>query len=181
MQNIIVVDIETTGTKLNKHGVLSIGATDYASNTGFYQECRVGFFTKIDDEALKVNGFTKKECRDKFRPTQHVAYTKFYNFCTSLYPNSTIVLAGQQVGSFDIPFLQKLHLEIGADIGPWIFGYRSIDLHSVAFAVYGQSLGLDAILQRLDIERPPGHHNALIDSELEKMALKRITSKIIAI
>ena len=63
----IVVDVETTGLYPNKNSIVSIGAVDFLNpvNT-FYQECRIWRGAKISDQALEVNGFTKKQITSNF-------------------------------------------------------------------------------------------------------------------
>jgi len=164
---IIVVDVETSGQDTKKHAILSIGASVLGGTSSFYQECRLGFFDKIDPGALKVNGFTKENCTDPSKETALEIYNKFISWVKSQTSEKELILAGQQVGSFDVLFLKKACGKCS-----WPFSYRTIDIHSVAFTVFGKSLSLDSILEKLKLCRPVGGHNALSDAILEKQALE---------
>ena len=58
----IVADLETTGLDSRKHSILSIGAMDFENQENtFYGECRIRENSEIDEEALRVNGFTREK------------------------------------------------------------------------------------------------------------------------
>ncbi len=190
----IVLDIETSGLDPIRNGLLSIGAVDYQTGDEFYVECHAWRDTtstyEIDDYALKVNGFTSLQALDRDKPSQTEAYARFYDWAKGRVP----LIGGQQVGSFDIPFLKAIHKRAQSlfaarcphegtpavdwlddeprEVSPWLWGHRSIDLHSVAFARYGESLSLDGILRACGLDPEPKPHNALTGARLERDALK---------
>ncbi len=184
-KHMIILDIETTGLSAIKHSMVSLGAVDYASGDEFYGECRAGEGTLIDDFALGVNGFTRAECLDPTKQTPADLYLRFLQWCLAYDP----LLAGQQVGSFDILFLKHIH-ESGAvkfsvqmpdgtsspAKAPWQFGHRSVDLHSLYYGKSGKSLSLDGILQALGLSPEPKPHNALNGARLERDAFKLLLS-----
>ncbi len=179
----IILDIETGGLDPNKHALLSIGAVDYETGEEFYGECRAykdypGFADDlIDDFALGVNGFTREQCHDVTKQWPHSLYMQFL-YWAAIQKKRDLFLAGQQVGAFDIPFLKKVASDARHGIVPvWPFGYRSVDLHSVAFAKLGKSLSLDGILQAVGLEPEPKPHNALTGARLEREAFKRLLAK----
>ncbi len=172
----IILDIETTGLSSIKHSMVSLGAVDYASGDEFYGECQAGEGTLIDDFALGVNGFTREQCLDDTKQTPASLTLAFMNWGRA----RGNLLAGQQVGSFDILFLKHIQstmLFLGTDYDlSWPFGHRSVDLHSVAYAKLGKSLSLDGILQAVGLAPEPKPHNALNGARLERDAFKLLLS-----
>ncbi len=161
----IVLDIETGGLTAGVNPILSIGAVDYASGDEFYVECGAHPSEIVDDAALKVNGFTSEQAFDPSKVSQADAYRAFAAWAAL----RARLIAGQQVGSFDIPFLK--HAANVSD-QEWLWGHRSIDLHSIAFARYGESLSLDGILKACGLAPEPKPHNALTGARLERDAFK---------
>lgn len=202
----IILDIETSGLDPYRNALLSIGAVDYETGEEFYGECHVGNRNEIDDAALAINGFTRSQVYfdatkpdDEFPLFRDELYAQFWSWCQG----RDCLIAGQQVGAFDLRFLKVIHdgierhLNPVADpiivwdfpppppeayihhegikhVGKWPFGYRSLDLHSVAFAKLGKSLSLDRILQTVGLELEPKPHNALTGARLERDAFKRL-------
>lgn len=169
----IILDIETTGLSPTKHCMVSLGAVDYDTGDEFYGECCVYEGRKIDAFALGVNGFTREQCiGGPLSPRPHALYMDFLRWAV-IDTKREPLLAGQQVGAFDIPFLKAIAEDRDQGIVPtWPFGYRSVDLHSVAFAKLGKSLSLDGILQAVGLQPEPKPHNALTGAKLERDAFK---------
>jgi DNA polymerase III epsilon subunit-like protein len=165
----IILDIETTGLDPVKHSMVSLGAVDYDTGEEFYTENYLPFGKEVDDFALKVNGFTREQLNDTTKLRIYEAYAKFLEWATK----RDCLIGGQQVGSFDLPFLKHLH-SLGDWGVKWPFGHRSVDLHSVAFAKLGKSLSLDGILIELGLEPEPKPHNALVGARLERDAFKKL-------
>jgi DNA polymerase III epsilon subunit-like protein len=167
----IIVDVETTGLDPLKHSIISIGAVDFEKGDEFYVECCAIPGREIDDAALAINGFTREMCLDTSKKSAVEAYKEFFWWTTD---NRSVMLAGQQVGSFDAKFLQHMHQLAG--LGNWPFGHRTLDLHSVAYAKYRKSLNLDGILAEVGLEPEPKPHNALTGAKLEYLAFKILLS-----
>lgn len=161
----IILDIETTGLKPSIHSMVSLGAVDYNTGEEFYGECRIPDDAVIDPYSLGINGFTEAQCRDKTKPSPRELYLSFLEWSKGRTP----LLAGQQVGSLDIPFIKAI-AESNNLI--WRFGYRSVDLHSLAYLRFRQSLSLDGILTTLGLEPEPKPHNALTGARVEYKAFK---------
>lgn len=169
----IVLDIETSGLDPIGNSLLSIGAIDYNSGLEFYGECYAEDWKDINPKALEVNGFTEEQARDKSKMMDERLYFLFEKWVkdNKLEP----LLAGQQIGSFDILFLHEV--AGGKSVFEQTFSKRSVDLHSVAFAAFGESLSLDGILKKLGLQPEPKPHNALTGARLELIALKILLNK----
>lgn len=166
----IILDIETSGLNPVTHGVLSLGAVDFDSGQEFYGECFLRDGKIADPKALEVNGFTEEQIRDENKMSDLELYLAFIMWVK--VNNYVPLLAGQQVGSFDIKFLQEIH-ETYCKSDKWIFGHRSVDLHSVAYGRYSKSLSLDEILIHCKLTPEPKPHNALTGARLERDCFKK--------
>lgn len=162
----IVLDIETTGTDPKKHCMLSLGAVDYDSGEEFYRECRIYPGSFVSDVALSINGFSESDIRDERLPLPHEVYEEFLTWSEE---SQDKMLAGHNIGHFDVLFLEELHLRIN-DKFP--FSYRTLDLHSVAFAKLGRSLSHAGICDALGLPQEPNPHNALAGARSERDAFK---------
>jgi DNA polymerase III epsilon subunit-like protein len=164
----IIVDIETSGLDPRKHSMLSLGAIDYNTGDEFYGECRMEEGRMIDDVSLSINGFTREQCVDPNKPYPHGLYIRFLEWAAQREK----LLAGQQVGSLDVPFLKEIHDGVRGLVGPWPFGYRTVDLHSVMYGRFHKSLSLDGILDTFKLPQEPKPHNALNGARCEYQAFK---------
>ena len=124
----IVIDIETSGVDPTQHGILSIGSVDFETGDEFYGECRLDFGLGWTNEALVINGFTVEQILDSSK--QHSS-NLLVDFMEWAKPRSSM-LAGQNVGSFDLQFLLACHKNHDV-VNKWNFRYHTIDLHSVAY------------------------------------------------
>jgi DNA polymerase III epsilon subunit-like protein len=156
--NLIVIDLETSGDNPVEHQILSIGAVDFTTRETFYGECKLNAWDKYMPEALAINGFTVEQIYDPTKPTPLKLYSDFLNWAV---PRNGL-LAGQNVGSFDVQFLMKNNRDYGQ---PWPFRYNYVDLHSVFYAKYGQSLSLKKICQFFGVKPKPTIHNALTGAQ----------------
>ncbi len=161
----IILDIETTGTNPVRNCLLSIGAVDYDTGSEFYGECSITPGKLIHPKAMEINGFREEDVAPGVKLTPGMLYQKFI-FWAAQVPDKLI--AGQNVGHLDIPFLEEIHAEC---FGPYVsfpFGYRSLDLHSVSFAVFGVSLNHREICERLCLPGEPKPHHALSGARSER-------------
>lgn len=164
----IIVDTELSGLDPKKHSLLSIGAVDFDTGDEFYGECRIEEGRVIDEESLAINGFTREQCIDPNKPYPHGLYISFLEWAKG----REMLLAGQQVGSCDVLFLKEIHNGVKGLVGPWPFGYRTVDLHSVAYARWRKSLSLDGILETICLNKESKPHNALNGARCEYKAFK---------
>lgn len=167
----IIVDVETSGLSAARHSLLSIGAVDFETSKEFYTECRLEEGKEVQAEALAVNGFNPLDIVNPSKPTVEEAYKAFYQWVVD---NQFVpLLAGQQVGSFDVTFLRAAH-DRYTPAAHWIFGHRTVDLHSVAFGRFKESLSLDGILVKLGLAPEPKPHKAINGARLERDAFKKL-------
>lgn len=157
MENLIIVDIETSGLDRTNCGILSIGAIDFNSDRNFYLECRVDDNHSIENKALELNGFTKEQIFDPTKPTMQEGYQIFEEWAFSLYKNP--ILGGENIGQFDALFLcrasgNKFTLN-------WPFKHRFVDLHSIFYFATGQSISLQNMAKYFGLDPEPEIHNAL--------------------
>lgn len=165
----IVLDVEASGTDPLKNSILSIGAVDFEHpDNQFYDECHVWEGAHINDEALEVNGFTRKEAEDPSKKSEEEVVRAFIGWAMEI---RDWTLAGQNP-SFDRDFIRAACLRSHMDFP---FAHRTLDTHSIAYAhmvtrgitppfnekKHHDTLNLDAILAYTGIPAEPKPHNAL--------------------
>lgn len=188
----IVVDIETSGTKFVECGIWQIGAVEFEnpSNT-FLEEARIDESDEIEEVALKVTGKTEAELRDRKKQSQKELLQNFFDWVSKI--ENKILVAHST--TFDYSFLyigsKKYNLEFP-------FSHRTLDLHPMAFLKYyqikkelpieeGKSIMnlpkviefcgmLDERIQMKEKEvvKEGKPHNGLDDAKLEAECLSRI-------
>lgn len=164
----IILDIETTGTVVGTHQIVSLGAVCYKTKETFYGECSIAPDDKISSKALEINGFTEKQVRDQSKQTPLSLYQSFAKWAEG----RSNLLAGQNVGHFDILFLEKIHRDNLETKFP--FKYNTVDLHSVVFGLIRKSLSLEEICTEFNIEPETKPHNALNGALKEYECFKRL-------
>ena len=170
----IIVDVETGGLDATKNPLLSIGAMDYKTGASFYGECRTTQGMTVEAAALYVNGFLAEHITDNNKPSAAQLYKQFVEWANSNFGQVKHLIGGQQVGAFDVTFL---HAAAGGKAEfEKSFSYRTVDLHSVAYAKFGESLSLDGILTKLGLAPEPKPHNALTGAKLERKAFIKLLS-----
>lgn len=155
----IVVDVETSGLDPRKHGILSIGAV-YGRSL-FYHEAALLETQEVDHTALSVNGVAAPYDGPPIRK----AMKSFYTWVGEV-PKEDRVMAGHNP-FFDAAFLKAADSQ-------WPFHFRMIDLHSLAYMKFKESLSLNQILERLGLPPEPNPHHALVGAMLEKCAFTRL-------
>lgn len=168
----IVIDIETTGINPRSHCMLSLGAVDYKTGNEFYDECCIYPDTVVDPFAMKINGMDIRNHLPGMKMEAHALYYKFTQWASTCEDNN--ILAGHNIGHFDILFLEHY-----AQAFTWLFpfSYRTVDLHSLAFLVFGKSMKHSDICRELGL--PPEHkpHHALTGARSEATAIRHIISR----
>ncbi len=178
----LIIDIETSGTDVRTHGLVSIGAIEFENPTNtFYGECYLPKNKKIDKEALPVIGFDESVLRDDTRQTPYVLLKSFIEWMSDIDDRTP---AGLHVAAFDLLFLERLADEYDLN---WPLGNRSVDLHSLMYAqlkkhdpknyelqnqrskIYG------AMIQKYcGLPEVPKPHNALTDAMWEAECFSRL-------
>jgi len=171
----IILDIETSGTDPRRHCMLSLGAVDYDTGEEFYGECSVYVDSEIDPVAMEINGFKQEDMQPGKKQTAHGLFHKFH-FWAQQFPNK--LLAGHNIGHLDILFLEHLDSLYTQYHLPWSFGYRTLDLHSVAYTVLGKSLSHENICKELGLPVEPKPHNALNGARSECAAFRELFKRM---
>lgn len=177
----IVVDIETTGTEPSLHSIVSIGALELEKpENQFYGECKVWEGAAVQTEALAINGFSEDEIRDPSKQSLEVLMRGLIEWAENADERT---FGGQNIGAFDLPFLRDSSQRYGLN---WIFPYRSIDVHSLAFMhlvkaeknppVDKRRTAIDsAFIQKyVGIPEEPKPHNALNGAKVSAEAISRL-------
>ena len=176
----IIVDVEASGTDQNQNSLLSIGAFDFDNpKNQFYRECKIWPGAHINDDALKVNGFTKEQAEDSKKQTDVELVKKFIEWALKCKEHT---FAGQNP-SFDRDFIHSSALRGHLD---WPFAYRTIDQHSLCFmhmikrgitppVVNDRTdLNSDKIMEYVGIPVEPHPHNGLNGAKVAGEAISRL-------
>lgn len=176
----IIVDVETTGTNPEIHSLVSIGAIDLSKpDIQFSDECRVWDGAHIDDEALKVNGFSREQVSDPQKKTEKEMVELFLAW---LEERGDMIILGQNV-FFDVEFIKE-----GANRGGLAntLSRRIVDMHSICFAHMIRrgivpptlnrktALDSDRIMEYVGIPKEPKPHRALNGALWEAEAFSRL-------
>lgn len=165
----IVLDIETSGVSAIKNSMLSLGAVKYDTGEEFYAECRITAGRVVEPIALEINGFTLEEIQADGKASDVDIYERFKHWAAG-----DKLLAGHNVGHFDIIFLEEIHERLyGANV-KFPFSYRTVDLHSIAYARFGESLTHEQICLKLGLMPEPKPHNALQGARSERAAFQML-------
>lgn len=166
----IILDIEASGTDYHKHSIVSLGALDFAHpENRIYEECRIWDGAHIEDEAMKVNGFTKAQITDSAKQSEADLTHRFLTWSEGVDERT---FAGQNV-SFDRDFLKAAAAR--AVHTDWPFAHRTIDTHTLCYMHminHGiqppvdtkkkhSALNLDAVMRYCGLQDEPEPHNAL--------------------
>ncbi len=172
----LITDVETSGLSPYKHGLCSIGAVHFETGEEFYAECRVSDDRVIDQFALNVNGFTIEQLKDLNKKTDIEIYQDFIKWAADFggFKNGN-VLGGHNVGHFDILWLEEINARVEPKI-KFPFSYRQVDLHTLGFARFGESLSHEQICIRLGLKPEQKPHNALCGARSERDAIKLLLS-----
>lgn len=172
----IVVDVETTGVDPQRHSIASIGAVDFrAPAEQFYTACRPFDGAAFDGASLAVNGFTPEELADPSLPTLEEALRRFFAWAV---PRSGPALAGHNT-HFDHGFLQAGARRFRL---AWPFGFRVIDLHSVAWTRMvqtghvppGGTIRSSVVFAYAGLPEEPKPHHGLTGAKMEAEAFSRL-------
>ena len=121
--NILIVDIETTGLLPEKHEIIEIGAVNASTGETFEVKVYPLHIKEAQPEALKVNGYNKKDWEDAFLlPNALKLFSQFIG------DNRPMMVAYNI--SFDRAFLEKAYKDCGM---VYPFHYHHLDLLTLAW------------------------------------------------
>ncbi len=198
----IVIDNETSGISVKKHGLLETGALflleekdKFVIVDKFYEFCRLRDDAEISKPgdvyagnpgAFAINGYTEKEARDPGRQPLERLIINFINWsertASIAGPTSNITLAGQNI-RFDMSFLEDAAKRAKIK---WIFGSRGYDSFSAAIAehlkrgiplpLHGKRILLngDSVFEHSGIPKEPLPHKGLQGAKFVAEALSRL-------
>ncbi len=178
---ILVVDVETTGTQAHLHGIVEIGAvwlSGPCEGSEFMVRCLPRAGARINPEAIAINGCDWLESRDVFSEADAIDC-----FLDWVKVETPVVLAGMNPyfdlqflrAAFDYSWEQQPHLK-----PKFPFPHRTLDLHSLAVS-YALARGVqipekgfytDAILELLGLPPEPKPHRAIQGARAEAEALR---------
>lgn len=177
----IVLDVESTGLVPNTHSIVSLGALDLDDPSNqFYEECRVWEGAAIDDDALRINGFTNEEIVDERRQSEADLIKAFIAWATDKPKDRTLAA---QNPSFDLEFVQAACARAGLECP---LAKRTIDVHSLVWMHMRQrgieppmshghsAINLDFALTYCGIPEEPKPHNALTGAFCHAEVISRI-------
>lgn len=166
MNNITVIDIETTGLDPFIHEIIEIGAVNETGT--FSSKVRPLKLNLIDPSAVAVNGYNAEEWKDApLLPDVLNDMVKFVSGTRFAAYNVT----------FDWSFFQKAYHDYGMS-SP--FHYQKLDILSLA--VFGKldlaSNKLKHVCEALDIPPEPAEHRAINGAVCAYEVLKKLTSHL---
>lgn len=187
-EKILVIDTETSGMIKNRNGadpsynadtgesyqIVSLGLIVASARTlkpieELYVEIQWDGVSKWSPEAEKVHGLSLQYLEDN-GVSREEAVTQAGNLILDHWgPDVPIVLLGQNVVSFDLPFFNRMMQQEGIQLR---FGHRHIDSFSAGFAPFGTFNSNDLFAMVGCAER--AEHNALEDARMSLTAVRTI-------
>jgi DNA polymerase III epsilon subunit-like protein len=176
----IVMDLEMSGLDPMKNAILSIGAVDFSKpKNQFYMECRLPKDAEVDEEALKVNGFTMKSIKDKNKESVEEVLKKF---CKWMDQVDDRTIAGHNV-QFDMRFLKHAFYVYNMD---YKIGSRCVDTYALTYVHYLKrnvkppmkdnraDIRSDVVFKYCGLLKEPLPHNALTGSKMMAESISRL-------
>lgn len=176
----IVIDLEMSGLDPVKNSILSIGAVDFSKpKNQFYIECRLREGAEADPEALKVNGFTKKQITDKGKISLEDALKKFCEWMDAVNDRT---IGGHNV-QFDMRFLKHSFYIYEMD---YKIGSRCVDTYALTYISYLKrkikppmrdnraDITSDIVFRYCGLDKEPHIHNALTGAKMVAESMSRL-------
>ena len=130
--DVISLDLETSGSEVDRHTILSVGCVRLSDMTSFYSEVRHESF-EVSPEASRIHRIDLTTRDDKKLPKMAqvdenlrtwLKGSKFFKEGKRF----SLIPMGMNVAAFDMKFVQKYLPKSAA-----LFGRRSMDLNAVLF------------------------------------------------
>jgi oligoribonuclease (3'-5' exoribonuclease) len=165
------VDCETSGINFTSNditegyqsiawGVIAVDAKTFNPIDKIYLEIKWDGVSEWSNQAERVHGLTKSHLEENGVDKSVAADTLIQFIYDHIEPEDSIILLGQNVARFHLPFLRKLFEEHGYSVK---FSQRQIDSFTIGFVTL-DCLNSDHLFQTLGVKRKPSH-NALSDAE----------------
>lgn len=139
MIKLVIFDTETTGLDSRKHAMVQLSGKILVNNqivSSFNFKIRPFDDSEIEDEALKVNGFTLDQLAEFDAPEVALKKMKeyFYQFVDHDDPKDLLIPVAYNV-KFDEGFLKSFFYKLNAfNSYKNIFSHRTIDVMGLAIA-----------------------------------------------
>lgn len=177
-RNLVVVDVETTGTNPFRHQVIAIACVPFMKDIPPLE-------IYVKHEQLRWSEYARKQFdRYTFKWTTNSisaveACDRFEQYLSVHYPGENVTLIGHNIG-FDIAFLRKLAFDGGRDEIAGV-SHRAVDTHTMLYVLYEQgrlpssALTSDGAFKHFGIGMPESErHTALGDA----LATKTLATKL---
>lgn len=185
-QNLVFLDLETTGLNPWEHGIIEIGAVKPDGQT-IEIRCSPRAGASIDDEALAVNGSSRVEILARTIPCFQ-ALRSLAQWLGEPPEGMSWIIAGKNP-RFDYDFLRWVWNHYVSEINftdfpEMPFGHRVFDLHSLVYAwaiARGWNLtdNINDIYELLGIHKEPRPHHALQGAEHARAAFAKMIAQFI--
>lgn len=180
MNNLAIIDLETSGTNPSKHSILEIGIIPL-------QDEKESFHVYIKptkkihwSKYAKVNFEKYSENWEKHAVPPKTAIELLTKYLNRNFGDSKVTLIGHNI-AFDLSFLKKLAYDAKLDEIPQI-SHRAIDTYTLLYILQSQdkipelALNSDGAFKYFNIEpNEKDRHTALGDAIATKELFKRVT------
>ena len=185
MQDMLVIDVETTGIDPLKNSIISVGGIIIPKNLGdtilnFYNETIIWPGAEISETALEYNGATREEITSNLvRLKQSEMLENLIHFVK----HSEDQTVWGHNPRFDVDFLNASFEREGFDFR---FSYHTLDQHTLVYAHLLQrgiipplknersAIGGDTVSEYVGVPKEPRPHNGLNGAKWEAEAIYRL-------
>ena len=184
-QNIVVVDVETSGLDPRIHGILEIGAVKMATGDEFTCEVRLEDDMVYDQGVYRVNGIAEERARSSERMSVEAALFELFGWLSPCPDGGKGWLMAGSNPRFDDGFLRAAYGDDTAAKYPFL--RHLLDLQTVAFTYFvatgtpmPKSLSADAIYRAVGLPEEPKPHQALRGARYEAHGFHTIFNRLAA-
>lgn len=178
LDQLVVIDTETSGTNPFVHEVLSIALYPLKEGAPPLEvHVKYSHINWTEYARRNFNQFKDKWQRVAIEPAP--AVEEIERYLRVNFGNETVILVGHNVG-FDISFLRKLSFLAGADMIDGI-SHRSIDTHSILYYLHLKNLGpkefttSDGAFKHFNISIPlKDRHTAIGDAIATEILFRKL-------
>lgn len=175
LRDILLVDLETSGTDPEAHGIVQIGAivldqVTYAEHGSLSVFVRLAEHDALDAESVRISKIDERVSRSAFATELSSALEQLESFSN---PADCFLAAWN--GAFDLSFLRAAYRRAGR---AWPWDYHFLELWSLAWISLPEVVNpsLERVSQTLGITTPITH-DALADCRQEAEVLRRLVAR----